>query len=76
MTAGLKTYTPLAEEARAVLDTETAAHHLNRKPATLRYWACRDCGPLRPQRIHGRLGWPVDAIRALIGVAQPRQPRK
>ncbi len=63
-------FTPLERETRAALDTESAAHHLNREPQTLRVWACRQSGPIRPLRIHGRLAWPTDAIRQLLGVAQ------
>lgn len=63
------TYPPLALETRALVDTLTAAHHLMRKPQTLRDWACRSgTGPLKPQRIHGRLAWPVSEIKALMGL--------
>ena len=60
----------LDHETRTAVDTETAAHHLNRKPQTLRGWACRDDGPLRPMRIKGRLAWPTAEIRRLLGVTQ------
>ena len=57
---------PLEFETRTVIDTATAAQHLNRQPQTLRVWA-RDTGsPLRPVRIHGRLAWPVADIRRLL----------
>ena len=57
---------PLAEESRAVVPTECAAHHLNRRPQTLRAWACLENGPIRPVRIHGRLGWRTADIRGLV----------
>lgn len=60
-------FTPLALETRAAIPTDAAAHHLNRKPQTLRAWACLENGAIRPIRINGRLAWPVAAIRAALG---------
>lgn len=62
-------YTPLAHETRANLPTPEAAFHLNRRPQTLRGWACLENGPLRPVRVHGRLAWSVPEIKRLLGVA-------
>ena len=62
------TFPPLDRETRTAVDTETAAHHLNREPQTLRVWACKENGPLRPLRVHGRLAWPTAEIRRLLGV--------
>lgn len=62
-----KTPRPLDQEVRSVLPTQEAAFHLNMKPQTLRCWACYGYGPLQPIRVSGRLGWPVDAIRRLVG---------
>jgi hypothetical protein len=62
-------FTPLDRETRTTVDTETAAYHLSREPQTLRVWACRETGPLRPLRVHGRLAWPTAEIRRLLGVA-------
>ncbi|PTR15063.1 hypothetical protein C8R31_10490 [Nitrosospira sp. Nsp2] len=59
-------FTPLALETRSAIPTDAAAHHLNRKPQTLRAWACLENGAIRPIRINGRLAWPVAAIRALL----------
>jgi hypothetical protein len=66
-----KTFQPtsLEHEPRAAVDTETAAFHLNRAQQTLRIWACRENGPLRPIRVHGRLHWKTDDLRRLLGVA-------
>ncbi|MBP8140909.1 MAG: hypothetical protein KAY02_03040 [Acidovorax sp.] len=47
------------------VQTEQAAHYLNRRPQTLRGWACFEDGPLRPLRINGRLAWPVAEIRRI-----------
>ena len=57
---------PLNEEARSVISTAEAARHLNRAEQTLRLWACKEIGALRPLRIHGRLAWPVADIRRLV----------
>jgi hypothetical protein len=56
----------LETETRAAVDTATAAFHLNRKPRTLRVWACGGSGPLQPVRINGRLAWPVEKIKAAL----------
>jgi hypothetical protein len=61
---------PLDRETRSALDTEAAAWHLGRQPQTLRVWACRENGPIRPLRVHGRLLWRTAEIRKLLGVAQ------
>jgi hypothetical protein len=61
---------PLDRETRAAVDTATAAFHLSRQPQTLRGWACKEDGPLRPVRVHGRLAWPVAELRRVLGVAQ------
>ena len=55
---------------RPAVDTAAAAHYLNRKPQTLRGWACMENGPLRPLRINGRLAWPVAELRRVLGVSQ------
>lgn len=57
----------LNSENRTSLPTPEAAHHLGRKPQTLRAWACLENGPIRPIRVHGRLLWPVADIRRLLG---------
>ncbi len=54
---------------RPTVPTEQAAHYLNRRPQTLRGWACTEDGPLRPMRINGRLAWPVSELRRVLGVA-------
>ncbi len=60
--------------ASAVLSTNDAAALLTRKPQTLRIWACYENGPIKPVRIHGRLGWRVQDIQALLsGTSSPLQ---
>ena len=60
--------TPLERETRANLPTNEAAYHLNRAQQTLRIWAMRENGPLRPIRVNGRLGWPVAELRRILHV--------
>jgi len=62
--------TALGVETRVALPTPEAAFHLNRAQQTLRIWACRENGPIRPIRVHGRLAWPVADLRRILGVAQ------
>jgi hypothetical protein len=61
-------YLPLEEVSKPNLKTEEAAHYLNRRPQTLRAWACLENGPLRPKRIHGLLAWSTAEVKALAGV--------
>lgn len=67
--ASANIFRPLELENRPAVTTEQAAHYLNRRPQTLRCWACLENGPLRPKRINGRLAWSVAEIRQLLGVA-------
>ena len=63
-------FAPLDRETRETVETDTAAYHLNRKPQTLRAWACLENGPIRPLRINGRLAWRVADLKRLLGVAK------
>lgn len=63
------TYPTLDLVTSPTVITEQAAYYLNRKPQTLREWACREHGPLRPIRVNGRLAWPVSELRRVLGVA-------
>lgn len=65
-----QSFPDLLVEKRPYANTETAAYWVGRSPQTLRTWACRDNGPLRPIRIHGRLAWPVADIKRLLGVVE------
>lgn len=53
-------------EIPQIVATSDAAKILNRQPQTLRKWACRGSGPIRPVRINGRLAWRVEDLRRLI----------
>lgn len=61
-------FPPLEQVTRTILTTEEAAHYLNRRPQTLRTWACLENGALRPVRINGRLAWSVSEIKKVLGV--------
>ena len=61
-------YLPLEQVTRPNLTTAETAYYLNRRPQTLRGWACLENGPLRPVRINGRLAWPVSELRRVLGV--------
>nr|WP_316640822.1 DNA-binding protein [uncultured Roseateles sp.] len=64
------TATPLDRETRTTLPTAEAAFHLSRAQQTLRIWAMRENGPIRPLRINGRLAWPTADLRRLLGCAK------
>lgn len=59
-------YPPLESITQPAVPTEQAAFYLNRRPQTLRAWACLENGALRPIRINGRLAWKVSDIRNLL----------
>ena len=63
-------FTPLELETRPTVDTATASHYLHYAEQTMRIWACKETGPIRPHRIAGckRLHWKTSDIRRLLGV--------
>jgi len=61
-------FPPLESITRATLNTEETAFYLNRKPQTLRVWACLENGPIKPIRINRRLAWKVSEIKNLLSV--------
>jgi hypothetical protein len=61
-------YQPLDQVTRPNLTTAEAAYYLNRRPQTLRGWACLENGPLRPIRIGGLLAWSTATVKALSGM--------
>jgi len=62
-------YPPLDKVTSPTVSTDQAAYYLNRKPQTLRKWACGESGVLLPIRINRRLAWRISDIKALVGVA-------
>ena len=67
-----QTFPPLELVNRPTVDTAAAAYYLNRRPQTLRAWACLETFPdgLKPVRVNSRICWPVAGIRKVLGVAQ------
>ena len=61
-------FPPLEQVTKPNLTTAEAAYYLNRRPQTLRGWACLENGPIRPTRIGGLLGWSAATVKALAGV--------
>lgn len=63
-------YLPLEHVTKPNLTTAETAHYLNRRPQTLRAWACLENFPggLRCHRIGGLLAWPTAQVKALAGV--------
>lgn len=61
-------YPPLELVNRPTVPTCQAAFYLNRAQQTLRIWACREDGPIRPIRVNGRLAWNVAEIKRVLGV--------
>jgi hypothetical protein len=61
-------YPPLESVTRPTVETAAAAFYMNRRPQTLRIYACHETGPIRPMRVHGRLHWKTDDLRRLMGV--------
>ena len=63
-------FPPLELETRPTVSTAAAAHYLHLAQQTLRVYACKENGPLRPRRVCGKLHWVTSDIRRLLGVAQ------
>jgi hypothetical protein len=59
-------FTSLDTVTSTTVTTSAAAYYLNRRPQTLRAWACLENGPIRPLRINGRLAWRVSDLLALL----------
>ena len=65
-------FVPLDLETRTHVSTAVLCRHLNRQEQTARQWASAETFPdgLRPLRVNGRLAWPVEGIRKVLGVAK------
>jgi hypothetical protein len=59
-------FIPLDQITRPTVTTNECAYYLNRRPQTLRAWACHENGALRPVHINGRLAWPVAEIKSIL----------
>ena len=62
-------YPPLELVNKPNLTTAELAYYLNRRPQTLRGWACHSgTGPMVPKRIGGLLAWSTVEAKVLAGV--------
>jgi hypothetical protein len=61
-----RNFAPIEQESRSHVETACAAFYLSRKPQTLRLWACLENGPIRPNRVNGRLAWSVADIKRVL----------
>jgi len=61
-------FTPLELETRPTVDTAATAYYLRKAQQTLRIWACKENGPIRPIRVGAHLHWKTSEIRKLLGV--------
>jgi len=61
-------------DGKCVLTTREAAQALGMHPQTLRDWSASGSGPIRPVKIGGRLGWPVEEVSQLVGADRHLQP--
>jgi len=62
-------FTPLELETRPTVDTAATAYYLRKAQQTLRIWACKENGPIRPVRVGAHLHWKTSEIRKLLGVS-------
>lgn len=69
--APLPVFVPLEQETRPTVDTAAAAHYLHYSQQSMRIFACKENGPIRPLRIPGssRLHWRTADIRRLLGIS-------
>lgn len=61
-------FLPLELENRPTVGTAACAFYLRKAQQTLRIYACRENGPLRPIRVGAHLHWRTADIRRLLGV--------
>jgi hypothetical protein len=59
-------FTPLELETRPTVSTAAAGFYLHKAVQTMRIYACKENGPLRPIRIGSRLHWKTEDIRRLL----------
>ena len=65
----MKSYLPLEQVTKPNLTTDEASYYLDRKPQTLRIWACYKNGPIQPRNINGRSAWSTKEVKELTGVS-------
>jgi len=55
-------------DLKPTLTTQEAAMVLNLTPQRLRVWASRQCGPIVPVKVGGRLHWRAEDIKRVLGL--------
>ncbi|MBC7621729.1 MAG: hypothetical protein H7293_22580 [Candidatus Saccharibacteria bacterium] len=65
----LQQFIPIELESRPTVLTDACSFYLRIAQQTLRIYACKESGPLRPIRVGSRLHWKTEDIRKLLGVA-------
>lgn len=63
-------FIPLELETRPTVGTAAASFYLRKATQTLRIYACKENGPIRPIRVGAHLHWKTADIRRLLGVSQ------
>ncbi len=63
-------YPPLAKVSKPTLTTREYSYYANIEQQTARVHACYGTGEVQPLRINGRLHWPTDAVKKLLGVSK------
>lgn len=59
-------FIPLDQETRPTVTTAAAAFYLHYAEQSMRIFACKSSGPIRPIRIGNRLHWSTEEIRRLL----------
>ena len=67
--ATTQTFIPLALETRPTVTTAAIAYYTHSAPQTWRIHAMRQTGGILPLRLNGKLNWPTDQLRRLLGIA-------
>ena len=68
--ANVQAFIPLELETRPTITTAAIAHYTHSAPQTWRIHAMRQTGGVLPIRLNGKLHWPTDQVRRLLGVAK------
>ena len=59
-------FPPLELETRSTVSTAACSFYLHLAEQTLRTYACKETGSIRPIRVGGRLHWKTEDIRNLL----------
>ena len=65
----LQEFPALEHVTHPTVNTAATAYYLRKAQQTLRIWACKENGPIRPIRVGAHLHWKTSDIRKLLGVS-------